>query len=169
VGSREGHRSEVEDLVEAADLIVDATGDQGVTRLLHDRSADKGKKLMILNLTRGAYGARILVLRGSSPCLDCFFGLLDSGSVQDAPEGPELVGTTPIGCSHPAASGAGFDAAECVAVAARKAIQELGTTTYPADESDWILLSFRDADQTERFRSGKLPIDPNCPFCGGES
>ena len=69
---------------------------------------------------------------------------------------------TPVGCSHPAFSGAGFDATELAAITARVVVQATYLTPYPPLEYDWAIITFRGHP---RWQSGKLERHPNCPRC----
>lgn len=166
VGKLPSLDAELAGVIEGSSLVIDATGVQPVTRFLHRLVSAAGKELLVVNLTPGAYGGRIVRLKGRSPCYDCFKRHTADGTIQDAPMQPVVPGVTPYGCSHPAASGAGFDAAELVAVAARRAVQELNTNGYPASDTDWIILSFRDAPAEKRYREGELTVHHDCPYCG---
>lgn len=166
VGKLPGLDAELEGLIGDSSLVIDATGVQPVTRFLHRLVSGAGKELLVVNLTPGAYGGRIVRLKGSSPCYDCFKRHTADGTIQDAPMQAIVPGVTPYGCSHPAASGAGFDAAELVAVAARRAVQELNTNGYPASDADWIVLSFRDVPAEQHYREGELNVHHDCPYCG---
>jgi hypothetical protein len=68
---------------------------------------------------------------------------------------------TPIGCSHPAFFGAGFDATEVAAVATRLAISATGATAYPAAPFDWVVLNYR---REPRRIQGTLRAREDCWF-----
>jgi molybdopterin/thiamine biosynthesis adenylyltransferase len=140
-------------LVERADVVIDVTASHSITRLLHRRASEAGKPLVAATLTAGGYGGRVLVLGGASPCLDCFLLAQDGGAVPRPQEGPTS-NVTPFGCSHPAASCAGFDALEVVAVASRIAVQASGKTAYPPLELDWVVVNLRSAER--RWEQGTL-------------
>jgi molybdopterin/thiamine biosynthesis adenylyltransferase/ubiquitin-protein ligase len=147
-------------LVAEADVVIDATGLHSVTRLLHHRCAAVGNLgLVRAALSVGGHGGRILALRDSSPCFDCY--LLDD-SIPSADAGP-IDNTTPYGCSHPAASCAGFDAVEIVANAARTAIRLVPDISYPLLDFDWAVINFRPG--SERWTQGQLEVQPECPWC----
>jgi len=149
-------------LVEVADVVVDATGSHSITRLLHRRATEAGTPLVTTALTPGGFGGRVLVLRGTSPCFDCFLLAQEHGIVAQPQEGP-VSNVTPFGCSHPAASCAGFDALELGCVATRIAVQASGKTAYPPLDFDWAVVNFRSADT--RWQQGGLAKHPACEWC----
>lgn len=147
-------------LIAAADVVVDATGLHAVTRLLHHQCAAHGKPLVSGGLSPGGYGGRIFHLHGSRPCLDCFLDS-DIPLPLTAPADDEMA--TPYGCSHPAASCAGFDVTELAANIARTAIRAAGATEYPALNFDWAVVNFRPG--AERWSQGALAPLPDCKWC----
>jgi molybdopterin/thiamine biosynthesis adenylyltransferase len=159
-------REEFMKIVEKSDLVIDATGSEPVARFAHDACVRAEKPLIVANLSRGAWGGRVIRLEGLSPCYDCFITSLVEKTIIDVPVEPTRPGVTPYGCSHPAASGAGFDVSELASVVTRRAVQELKPEGYPANNSDWILISFRDVEPSERYREGELTPAENCAFCG---
>jgi len=149
-----------DELVQAADLVIDATGLHSVTRLLHRRTAEAGKLgLLSAALSVGGYGGRVLVLRGTTPCFDCF--LADKAIPRPAEGEPDV--TTPYGCSHPTASCAGFDALELAANTARTAMRLVPGIAYPALDFDWAVINFR--PEFDRCTQGQLTAQPDCPWC----
>jgi molybdopterin/thiamine biosynthesis adenylyltransferase len=149
-------------LVEAANVVVDTTGFHYVTRLLHRESSDAGTSLVSGALSLGGYGGRVLILRDARPCFDCFLENETIPLPLEEPKRDEEV--TPYGCSHPAASCAGFDAAEFAAIVARTAVRATGKTDYPALDFDWAVVNFRPG--AERWQQGQLSPAADCSWCG---
>jgi molybdopterin/thiamine biosynthesis adenylyltransferase len=152
---------ELSRLIEATDVVVDATGLHVVTRYLHAECTARGKPFITSALSLGGYGGRILRLCGERPCFDCF---LNDGAIPEpraASRDEEML--TPYGCSHPAASCAGFDVTELAANVARTAIRATGATEYPALDFDWAVINFRPGAQ--RWSHGTLATSPNCEWC----
>ncbi len=156
-----GHRLDQEELLDEltrdATIVVDTTGSQTLARLLSDHCRAVGTPLVILGLTAASYGGEILVVR-AGPCLDCFIAAEERGEIPQPPEG-ERSAVTPIGCRHPAFAGAGFEATELAAIAARTVVRATGATDYPALEANWIILDFRGA---EHYREGRIDVQPDC-------
>lgn len=82
------------------------------------------------------------------------------GEVPSPPEGPPG-SVTPVGCSHPAATGAGFDITELAASTARAIVGISGACSYPATAWDWAILDFRG---DPRWQTGKLSQHAECPY-----
>jgi molybdopterin/thiamine biosynthesis adenylyltransferase len=146
-------------LIASSSVVVDATGSETVTRLLHWRCAEAGVPLVSGALTPGGLGARIVVLRGASPCLDCFY---DDRSIP-ARDSARVSGTTPHGCSHPAASCAPFEVSELAVNLARTAVRCVPRLAYPPLDFEWAVLNFRRPEQ--RWTQGFLAAQSNCPSC----
>lgn len=148
-------------LVEAADVVIDATGLHIATRYLHAECTARGKPLITGALSLGGYGGRVLRLSGARPCFDCFLADPEIPLPLAAPPDDEML--TPYGCSHPAASCAGFDVTELAANIARTAIRAAGVTEYPALDFDWAVINFRPGAQ--RWSTGTLVPLPDCDWC----
>lgn len=76
-------------------------------------------------------------------------------------EGPQT-NTTPVGCSTPTFSGAGFDATALAALTARISVQVSGKSTYPPFEDDYVIVNFRGGPPSA---SGRLQVNHGCPLC----
>lgn len=147
------------ELINAATVVVDTTGSNTAARVLQRFCIQHERPLVIAGLTAGSYGAvlRIAVPRG--PCFDCFVLHQTDGAIPTAAAAPPTSLVTPIGCSHPAFAGAGFEATQLAAVAARAVIQVTGASAYPEAGFNWAVMNFRDAP---RWRSGLAERHPDC-------
>jgi hypothetical protein len=145
-------------MLTAATLVIDTTGVQAVARFLEPQARATQTTLVVAGLTAGSFGADVFVVAPTGPCLDCFIRAEEQGVIEPPPAG-ERSAVTPIGCSHPAFSGAGFDATELAAVVTRRAIQASGLTAYPGSDDNWIVLDFRG---DPHFRSGRLNAHDDC-------
>ncbi|HST68182.1 MAG TPA: ThiF family adenylyltransferase [Solirubrobacterales bacterium] len=152
--------NEIRDLVDAADVVIDATGLHHVTRLLHRQCANSDVPLVSAGLSLGGYGGRVVILRDPKPCIDCF--LADESIPRPEEENPKE-GVTPYGCSHPAASCAGFDAMELASNVARAAVRATSITRYPSLDFDWAVVNFRPSGK--RWEQGLLEPFDQCPWC----
>lgn len=157
-----GHSAEANALLEealgSAGVVIDTTGAQAVGRFLDPRARAAGATLIVAGLTAGSYGADAFIVAPGGARLDCFPRAQADGRIPRPPEG-ERSAVTPIGCSHPAFAGAGFEATELAAVVARRALQATGATSYPVTDSSWIVLDFRGGPH---FRQGRLEQGPDC-------
>ena len=153
-------QSLLDELTREATVVVDTTGSQTLARLLSDRCRAAGTPLVVLGLTAASYGGEIFVIE-DGPCLDCFIHAQEAeggGEIPAPPEG-ERSAVTPIGCRHPAFAGAGFEATELAAIAARTVIRATRATDYPPVDANWIILDFRGG---EHYRQGKIAVQPSC-------
>jgi molybdopterin/thiamine biosynthesis adenylyltransferase len=143
-------------------VVIDTTGSQAVARILARRCRQASTTLVVAGLSAGSYGAEIAVFRPGAPCFYCLVLAQRDGTIPVPQAAPPTGGVTPIGCSHPAFSGAGFDATELVAVAARTVVQATETCGYPPLDFDWAIINFRGHP---RWQSGDLKRHPACPLC----
>lgn len=160
VGGDRDDQRRLDLLLPEVDVVVDATGSHSAARILQRHCRDHGKTLVLVSLTAGSYGGEVAVFRPDGPCFWCFvLGQCDD-SVPSPAEGPRS-DTTPIGCSTPAFSGAGFDATALAALAARTVVQASGRASYPPLDHDYVVVNFRGPDP---WRQGKLEVHPECPL-----
>ena len=161
LGHRAGDSDEIMALFEDADLVVEATGSHAITRLCRRRASRAGLPVVTAALSVGGYGGRVVVLEPRGPCWDCFLMHQDDEVIPRPPEGPRSE-DAPFGCSHPAASCAGFDVTSVAAVASRMAVQAMRRTKYPELDNNWTVLSFRPGRAP--VEAGKLTPHSECPI-----
>lgn len=164
-----GHSSKVEgdavdaaelvEIVENATVVIDTTGSNQVTRLLQSWCASVGRPLVIADLTDGSYGGTVRIVIPDQACFECMLLAQEDGLIPRPETAPETSLVTPIGCSHPAFSGAGYEATHLAAVAARAVVQTTNSCAYPAAGFNWAVMNFRSAP---RWRSGMADIHPHC-------
>lgn len=148
-------------LLADVDLVVDATGSQVAARVLQRRCREFAKPLVLASLTAGSYGGEVAVFGADGPCYYCFVLGQQDGSVPKPSEGPRS-NTTPVGCSTPAFSGAGFDATALASLAARTIIRATDRCSYPPLDHDYVVVNFRGGDP---WRQGRLATHAGCPLC----
>jgi molybdopterin/thiamine biosynthesis adenylyltransferase len=161
VGAGQDEAARIDALIADTDVVVDTTGSQSVARILQRRCRAHDKTLVVAGLSAGSYGGEVIVLRADGACFNCF-ALAQRDENVPTPRAAKRVGVTPIGCSHPAFSGAGFDATELAAVTARTVVQATGTSRYPAAGWDWAVVNFRGEP---RWETGTLEPHPECSIC----
>lgn len=132
----------LDEVLQTATLVIDTTGEHAVGRFVESRVTTTETPLIVAGLTAGSFGADVFVVAPGGACFDCFKQAQLDGVVR-LPRTGERSSVTPIGCSHPAFSGAGFEATELAAVVARRAVQQTGATSYPDSNVNWIVLNFR--------------------------
>lgn len=148
-------------LLRESDLVIDTTGSQSVARVLQRHCRAHAKPLLVASLTAGSYGGEVAVFRPEGPCFFCFVLAQDAGTIPTPHAGPRS-NVTPVGCSHPAFSGAGFDASTLASIAARLAVTATGKCTYPAPGYDYVVVNFRGDDP---WQQGRATAHPGCPLC----
>jgi molybdopterin/thiamine biosynthesis adenylyltransferase len=158
IGSSLQASDSLEQLVAAADVVVETTGAQSIVRIVQRYTRACGKPLVVAGLTAGSYGGELIVIRPQGACFDCYVHAQDDGTIRQPPQGPAHR-VTPIGCRHPAFSGAGFDATSLAADAARTAVRATGHVAYPPLDYDWAIISFR---TQPRWEQGALYIHERC-------
>jgi molybdopterin/thiamine biosynthesis adenylyltransferase len=149
-------------LIGVADLVIDTTGSQSVGRVLQRRCREQSKTMVLAALTAGSYGGEVAIFVDDGPCFFCFVLAQDARDIPKPLEGPRS-NVTPVGCSHPAFSGAGFDATALAALAARTAICATGKSAYPVPDYNYVIVNFRGEHP---WRQGTLECQPGCPLCG---
>lgn len=161
VGKRRRDSVKVDQLITDADVVIDATGSQSAARVLARRCREAVKPLVLASLTAGSFGAEAAVFRPDGPCFWCLVLGQQDQTIPSPSEGPRS-NITPVGCSTPAFSGAGFDATALAATAARLAVQATGKTDYPSPDHDYVVMNFRGPNP---WRHGRMQQHPNCPVC----
>lgn len=159
VGRGPSEAARLRGLISAADVVVDTTGANSVGRVLQRYCSEAATPLVVAGLSAGSYGADILICRPGEACLECFLLAQRDQDIPSPPAAPRTSLVTPVGCSHPAFAGAGFDASELAAVVARVVVQATGRSKYPAADFDWAVMNFRSAP---RWRSGRLQRRGDC-------
>jgi hypothetical protein len=160
--------SQLAELIERADLVVEATGSHQISQLVGRLCGEADVPLVSGWMTEGLYGAEIVrIAPGRTSCFTCFSTIHRRGQLPAAAAGEEHQ-VVVQGCSHPTVSGAGFDAAEAAANMARLAISTLAPPGgYPDMGYDYLALSFRQAvgAAPPRVATADLPPDEECDGC----
>lgn len=156
------------DLVDAADLVVEATGSHQIAQFAGRICGDAGVPMVAAWMTDGSWGAELVRARpDATACWTCFARAHRDGRLPLAERGPEQQ-VIVQGCSHPTATG-GFDAAETSAMLTRLAAGTLEVEGgYPDAPWDYAAVSFRRApDDPELARMVTTKLEPaeGCPTC----
>ena len=161
VGGGAQDSQSLDELLLPVDVVVDTTGSQVVSRILQRRCREQGKTLVVAGLTAGSFGGEVGVFAPSGPCFLCFVLAQDSGAIPTPVAGPRS-NMTPIGCSHPAFSGAGFDATALAALAARMTVCATHKCSYPQPDHNYVIVNFRGDPPCQQ---GTLGAHADCPLC----
>ncbi len=131
----------------AYDLVIDATAELTVRRLVAKLARNCGKSYLFLEATNGAWGGLVgLVKAGGGWCYTCFEHYISDGTIVLPPSSPAPK-TQPIGCALPTFTGAGFDLDEVSLHASRTAAAYLcegNENAYPSLSSDVDVVQLRD-------------------------
>lgn len=148
----------LEAALERATVVVDATGSRAVGRFLESKTRAASVDLVVVGLTASSFGADVLVIEPDGACLFCFADAQNRGQIP-TPEAGDRSALTPIGCRHPAFSGAGFEATELAAIATRIVVQRTKLTAYPESGANWVVVNFRSEPHLEQ---GYLTAQSDC-------
>jgi len=160
IGGWEPESDRLHALVAAADIVADTTGSQSVARILQRHCTEEKTPLVVAGFSRGSHGGEIAIVRPGGACLMCLELAQRDEDVPTPPEGPGG-NVRPVGCSHPAATGAGFDITELATSTTRAVVGVSGACSYPSTEWDWAIVAFRD---DPRWQTGALSRHAECPY-----
>lgn len=147
------------------DLIVDATAEFGIQRLLSDFALRYNVPYVGVHATNGAHGGQVFrVIKGRTGCANCLAWHQAEGTINNP---PELAGDwqQPAGCAAPTFIGTSWDLQEVSLQAVRLAIS---TLLGKAQDWDVAILSMVDgagAPQPPNWKTFGLPAHPNCTPC----
>ncbi len=175
-------RSELEVLgcwAGGADLLVDATGEENVSRVVSWVGSQMGIPQLYVWSVEG-YGGVIACLRpGETGCHHCLeLAISPEGGHLRAPRGPADAGQVrvqPRGCADPTFAAPAIDLVPLATEAARLAVGLLcggAENGYPRTAADVLLLQLREPDGSlivpARWSAHALPPDRRCPSCSGD-
>lgn len=140
------HVVALRDLVEAADLVIDATAFSEVQSAVSDMCRQVKKNLIIAYATEGLVGGLVARLRAEENlCWNCIRHHWNEGVLPEPPHDPTGV-VTPVGCNSPTFSGGGYDLQEVSLEAVRSAVGMLGSGVCDAGDWSLALLAMRSGD-----------------------
>ena len=156
----------IEQMLDGADLLLDATAEIAIQQMLGDVCREAGIPQVFLWGSEGAYGGVVArVLPSKTGCWFCLQLAFEDELIPTPPL--EATGTTqPRGCGMPTFTGESFNLLPIVAQAARTATATL-LGMLPVGE-DVFVLSFRDGDRplaAPSWSSHSLEPHPRCPHC----
>ena len=151
------------DLIDRADLIIDATAELGVQHLLSDLAADKPQ--IYVWATEGATGGVVVRVRQDTGCWLCL-----QLHIRDETIAPPaaIPGATvqPRGCASPTFTGTAYDLAPVSNQAVRVAVaQMLNSSVQEQDVSICSLYSNSEWLPVPKWDSGHLTVHPECARC----
>lgn len=173
-GSGLRDRDALTQLLDGADLLVDATAEYGLNHLFADITREHAIPAVTCWSTEGAWGGGILrTLPEKKGCWYCLIHLFTERP-ELLPPIDEQTGTVqPRGCATRTFTGTGFDLLPIVAQATRVTVQTLLRDvdhSYPRNDHDLFVLRLRDeaggALPAPEWTSMPLEAHPRCPYRG---
>ena len=163
----------LEKLLNGADLIYDATAEQGINLLLNDLAIARGIPYITVSSRTGGWGGNVVRVRPNSErgCYRCYLHALDEdGTIPQPPNDPHGDGLQPVGCGSVTFRAAGFDVEEIALAGVRMAISTLSegsTGGYPSITHDVGILSLRKEGSVTfpDWWSSPLQKHPRCLTC----
>ena len=158
----------IEELINGADLVIDATAEMGVSHFLSSLCELRGMPLVIANATPGGWGGMVVRFAPGSPCWMCFRTALYGPEPQLPlpPADDSNAGEVqPAGCAEPTFSGASFDLQEVSLEAVRASASMLGLQGgYPIGAWQYACLSLRDDGERRPpvWTVHPIPRRPEC-------
>jgi len=139
----------LEDILDHADLVYDATAEVGIQFLLSEMAAERKIPYVCISSTPGSWGGLIARVTPEKPgCWGCIRRSLDDGSMALPPQSPASP-VQPAGCADPTFTGAGFDLDQIAIAGVRLAVASLcrdAREGYPDFDWDVGIISLRHPD-----------------------
>jgi molybdopterin/thiamine biosynthesis adenylyltransferase len=162
----------LDEMLDGATLIYDATAELGVQRLLSDLAREKGIPYICISATEGGWGGMVMRARPgvTEGCWHCLMHHLDTKAIP-TPPGDPTGNLQPIGCANPTFTGTGFDLGEVALAGVRLAVATVCAAKekgYPNYDWDVACLSLRDSDGkliAPRWDTFPLKRHPHCEAC----
>jgi molybdopterin/thiamine biosynthesis adenylyltransferase len=161
--------ADLQELLASASIVVETTGDHGVSRFVNDICGELRVAQVYASVTNGAWAGEVVrVIPGRTACWMCWINQYEASrpSAEPAPE----VGVFAPGCDQPTFTGTGYDIGIVASLASSMVIDTLlhdepGQKHYAADYLRWQM---RDAGGNPAPRVEVLSVDKRkaCPFCG---
>lgn len=145
-GGAQGPAAELEGMIRAADIIIDATASDECWHALAFLCREAAKPLAIGYATEGAAGGVVISIPGNAPfCLSCVSRHWEDETLPQPAVDP--TGTVlPIGCNQPTFTGGGFDLQEVSLQVVRTVLSLIDDCD---DDRNWdmAVLSHRDGNR----------------------
>ena len=159
---------ELQELLAQASLVVDTTGDHGVSRFLNDVCGELNVPQLYASVTNGAWGGEVVrVIPSCTACWMCWFAQYESSRPSAEPSAD--VGVFAPGCDQPTFTGTSYDLDVIAGLAGSLAVDTLlindsNRTHY---EGDYIRCQLRNSEGKFLPITEVLPTQKRkpCPFC----
>jgi molybdopterin/thiamine biosynthesis adenylyltransferase len=158
----------VTEFLEGADLLIDATAEEGVQYLLSRLADSAGVPQVYASSTPGGWGGLVArVVPGETGCWYCLQLRLTDKTIEPPPMSPDGF-SQPRGCMSPAWTGSSFDGLPVVAQAVRIAAGTLLHGRRKENAYDVFVLNQAGEDNLHiapQWTSYALEPHPKCPYC----
>lgn len=167
----ETHGEMLNSILQNTDLIIDATGEDGVNHFLSELAGELKIPIVFVATTVGTWGGDIVrIIPGQTKgCWSCYGILQNEGKLPKPPKdpSPKAAEVTPRGCAAPTFTGNQFDATIISMACVRTVIGTLlkGSSGYPLSDDDVTTIWLRDDDGipiTPIFKSNPLECHEQC-------
>lgn len=160
-------REQLEQLVRAADVVIDATASDECQLAVAALCRDLGKPLVVGYATEGVAGGVVARFRPARPgCLVCLHDHWSAGAIPLPPIDADG-SLVPLGCNAPTFTGGAFDLQEVSLEIVRSAIGLLAPDERDVGDWDWSSLALVDGKRRclPTWEHGIIAPVPECP-CG---
>ena len=160
----------INDALDGADLLIDATAELGLQPWLAAEALERGIAYLGVSATNGAWGGLVALLTpDTAGCWNCLQHHMNQGTIAPPPAAPTGQ-VQPAGCADPTFTGSGFDLCHVSLQAARVAVGYLLRNVeggYPSPPGDVDVLALRDASGTATMPTWTSHILTQHPACSG--
>jgi hypothetical protein len=159
----------VDELIDGADLIYDASAETGINHLLSDVAREREVPYIGVSTTYGAWGGRLIRIRPrgvTAGCWMCQSWAVERGEIPSPPSDPRGE-VQPAGCADPTFTGSGFEVTQIALAGVRLCVGTLSSSPADYPDVDWdvAILRFRDEHglvTVPRYDVFPLEIQPDC-------
>lgn len=162
----------LERLIDGADLIYDATAEEGINQMLSDLARAYQIPYITVAARAGGWGGNVVRIRsdGSSGCFLCYLHALEDGSLPQPPYDPNGDELQPVGCGDLTFKAAGFDVEEISLAGVRMAVSTLSEgfdKQYPQLSNDVGILTLRKNEEAifPYWQTFPLQKHSKCKMC----
>ncbi|WP_245318397.1 MULTISPECIES: ThiF family adenylyltransferase [unclassified Mesorhizobium] len=160
-------RCQFRQLVEEADLIIDATASTECQASIAHECRALGKPLVVGYATEGVAGGIVVRLRPDlEACWVCLNEHWNDKSIDLPPQNPTAT-VLPVGCNAPTFTGGSFDLQEVSLEVVRSGIGLLAPSAYDPGDWDWASLKLVEGERRclPTWVSGHLEPHARCTGC----
>ena len=159
---------ELQSMLAGASLVLDTTGDHGVSRFINDICAELSVPQLYASVSNGAWGGEVVrVIPGLTACWMCWLAQYEDSPPPAEPT-PEA-GVFAPGCDQPTFTGTSYDLGVVAGLASSLAVDTLliDDERRRHYEGDYIRWQLRDTEGRFIPRAEVLPVPKRevCPFC----